>query len=134
MKSKLFVLIAILGLMLVSCGGSGPVTSIQLLLTDFQFSPNTFTIPAGQEITFTAQNDGAVVHNFVIMKLGTDVGTSFDDTDTPNVYWELELQPGGDVESSFTAPSEPGEYQILCSVEGHFMAGMVGKLIVVAPE
>ena len=134
MTRKLFVLIVILGLMLVSCGESGPVTTIKLILTDFQFSPNTFTVPAGQEITFDAQNQGAVVHNFVIMRLGTNVGEAFDDSDVPNIYWQHELQPGGDVKTSFTAPSEPGEYQIVCSVEGHFMAGMVGKLVVVADE
>jgi uncharacterized cupredoxin-like copper-binding protein len=134
MKRIFFVLAAILGLMLMSCGGDGPVTKMDLTLTDFQFSPNTFTVSAGQEITFNSQNNGAVVHNFVIMNLGKDVGESLDESDSADVYWQIELQPAGEVNTTFTAPSEPGEYQIICSVEGHLMAGMVGKLIVVSGE
>jgi uncharacterized cupredoxin-like copper-binding protein len=34
----------------------------------------------------------------------------------------------------FTAPTDPGEYQIVCGTPGHFMSGMVGKLTVVAGE
>jgi uncharacterized cupredoxin-like copper-binding protein len=58
----------------------------------------------------------------------------FDDEDIPKVFWEVELQPGGTVNTSFTAPSEPGEYEIVCRTEGHIASGMTGKLIVVASE
>jgi len=91
-------------------------------------------VPAGQEISFTAVNNGAVVHNFVVMKLGTDAGSVFEDEDQSNVYWEVELVPGADVTTSFTAPDQPGEYQVVCRTEGHIASGMVGKLIVVAGE
>ena len=132
---KIFMLIVLLSSMaMASCDGSGPVTTIDVVLTDFQFSPNTFTVPAGEEITFNSKNYGAVVHDFVIMKLGTNAGDSFDEADAANVYWEVELKPAGEINTSFAAPSEPGEYQIVCRVAGHIMAGMVGKLIVVADE
>jgi uncharacterized cupredoxin-like copper-binding protein len=103
-------------------------------MTDFQFQPNTFTIPAGQEITFSSSNNGAVVHNFVIMKLGTSAGPMFEDEDIPNVYWEVELLPGADTETSFTAPPEPGEYEVVCRTEGHIASGMTGRLTVVTAE
>ena len=103
-------------------------------MTDFQFQPNQFTVPAGQEITFRSSNNGAVVHNFVIMKLGTSAGPMFDDEDIPNVYWEVELLPGASTETTFTAPTEPGEYEVVCKTEGHIASGMTGKLTVVAPE
>jgi uncharacterized cupredoxin-like copper-binding protein len=103
-------------------------------MTDFQFQPSQFTVPAGQEITFNSSNNGAVVHNFVIMKLGTSAGDFFDDEDAPNVYWETELQPGSSVNDTFTAPSEPGEYEVVCRTEGHIMSGMVAKLTVVPAE
>lgn len=127
-------LMLVLALMVSACGAAKPSTTIELTLTDFQFTPNTFTVPSGQEITFIARNNGAVVHNFVIMDLGTDAGDSYDDSDADNVYWEMEVSPAGEVNTSFTAPPEPGEYQIICSVEGHLMAGMVGKLVVVDEE
>jgi uncharacterized cupredoxin-like copper-binding protein len=66
------------------------------------------------------------------MKFGTEVGTDFDDEDKPNVYWEAEVEPGTSGTFTFTAPGEPGEYQVVCGVAGHYLAGMVAKLIVVA--
>jgi uncharacterized cupredoxin-like copper-binding protein len=122
-------------LILSACGGGGQASkSLDVTMTDFQFSPSTFTVPAGQEITLHAANNGAVVHNFVIMKLGTTAGDSFDDQDVPNVYWEVELQPGSSVDTKFTAPTDPGEYQVICRTPGHLAAGMVAKLTVVAGE
>ncbi len=134
MKKLLSPVTLILALLLVSCGAKGPTTDINLILGDFQFTPAEFVVPAGQEISFTAVNNGAVVHNFVVMKLGTDAGSVFEDEDQSNVYWEVELVPGADVTTSFTAPDQPGEYQVVCRTEGHIASGMVGKLIVVAGE
>jgi len=126
---------AVISLMLVSCGGAGGAsTTIDVTMTDFQFQPSQFTVPAGQEITFNSSNNGAVVHNFVIMKLGTSAGDFFDEEDIPNVYWEVELQPGGSTDTTFTAPTEPGEYDVICRTEGHIVSGMTAKLTVVPAE
>ena len=124
-----------LALILAACSGSsgGASKSINVTITDFAFSPNSFTVPAGQQISFSAANNGAVQHSFVIMKLGYHVQTHFTEADKPNVFWQkLAIQPGQSVTDSFTAPTEPGEYEIVCEVGGHFEAGMVAKLIVVA--
>lgn len=121
-----------LGLLLTACGAKSASTDINVTFTDFQFTPNTFTIPAGKEISFSAVNNGSVVHNFVIMKLGTDAGPMFEDDDEPNVYWQVEVVPGSDVKTTFTAPSEPGVYQVVCRTEGHIASGMVATLNVVA--
>lgn len=134
MKRILFILSTILSLVLSSCAAGGPTTTIDLTMTDFQFQPNQFTVPAGQEITFNSTNTGAVVHNFVIMKLGTTAGDMFDEKDISNVFWEVEIQPGGSVDTTFTAPTEPGEYEVVCRTEGHIVSGMTAKLIVVAGE
>jgi uncharacterized cupredoxin-like copper-binding protein len=103
-------------------------------MTDFQFSPNSFTVPAGEQITLKSTNSGAVVHNFIIMNLGYDVGNEFDKEDEENVYWRLEIAPGGATETNFTAPEEPGSYEIVCSTPGHVQAGMLGTLSVVEGE
>lgn len=135
MKSNFIYTAVLFSLLLVSCGrASGPSTTIDVRMTDFQFQPSQFTVPAGQEISFSSSNNGAVVHNFVIMKLGTTAGPMFDEEDIPNVYWEVELVPGGTTETSFTAPTEPGEYQVVCRTEGHIASGMTSKLIVVPAE
>ena len=43
---------------------------ISVTMTDFAFTPNSFTVPAGEEITFQATNNGAVNHSFAIMQPG----------------------------------------------------------------
>ena len=135
MKRILVIMAVLLSLALVSCGsGGGASSKINVTMTDFQFQPSQFTVPAGQEIAFNATNNGAVVHNFVIMKKGTSAGDSFDDQDVPNVYWQVELQPGASADTTFTAPSEPGDYEVVCKTEGHIAAGMTAKLTVVSPQ
>lgn len=135
MKRTYIVTAVLFSLILVSCGGAGGVSNtIDVKMTDFQFQPNQFTVPAGEQITFTSSNNGAVVHNFVIMKLGTSAGDFFDEEDVPNVYWETEILPGGSVDTTFTAPSEPGEYEVVCRTEGHIVSGMTARLTVVPAE
>jgi len=120
--------------LLAACGGGSASTTIVVVFThDFKFDPDSFRVPAGQEITLTAKNEDAIVHEFVIMKFGTEVGGNFGDEDEGNIYWEVEVGPGGEQTVTFTAPSEPGEYQVVCGTPGHYMAGMVGRLTVVAP-
>ena len=135
MIKKRFVLILLAAVILAACGGNAPSTTLDVSMTDFQFTPNTYTVPAGQEITLNILNTGAVVHNFVIMKLGMSAGESFDDEDEENVFWaERDIPAGGDLSVTFTAPTEPGEYQVVCRTQGHIASGMFGTLNVVAAE
>ena len=135
MRKKFNIFIVVLGISLISaaCGSSGPSTNIKLNMTDFMFEPTDFTIPAGQEITLAVSNFGAIEHEYVIFKYGTNAGDTFGADDEDNIYWEVEVQPGDTVTETFTAPSEPGEYYVTCGITGHLQAGMIGKLIVVAP-
>ena len=133
-KQYLLPLIALLtAVTLAACGGSSsPSTSIKVTMTDFSFSPTTFTVPAGDEISLEVSNNGAVTHSFIIMKAGKQVQSHFAEADKSNVYWEQEAVPSGtSTKATFTAPGEPGEYQIICGIAGHLEAGMVAKLVVV---
>jgi uncharacterized cupredoxin-like copper-binding protein len=132
-QSILPVVTMLLAVALAACGSSGPSKSIRVMMTDFAFSPNTFTVPAGEQISLAITNDGGVTHSFIIMKAGKQVQGHFAEDDQANVYWEeAAIDAGKSVKDNFTAPSEPGEYQIVCGVAGHFEAGMVAKLIVVS--
>ncbi len=128
------IVLLIGALILAACGGaSGPSTSIRVTMTDFAFSPNSFTVPANQQISIELTNNGAVTHSFLIMKAADPVSEHFTDADKANVYWEqASLPPGESVKATFLSPSEPGQYQIVCGIAGHFEAGMVAKLNVVA--
>lgn len=131
----LFALVLSLSLFLAACGGAGSSasTSVKVDMVEFMFTPDTYTVPAGQEITIELKNSGAIEHEFVIMKFGTEVSQPFSDDDEPNIYWEHEVAAGQTDTVTFTAPTEPGTYQVVCGISGHMEAGMVGKLIVVAP-
>lgn len=134
---KKFPFILTIGLIssyiLAACGRpTGPSKTLDVTMTDFTFSPNTFTVPAGVDITFKATNNGAVAHSFIIMKSGYKVTGHFTDADKSYIYWEVEqITPGQSINKIFTSPSDPGQYQIVCGVSGHFEAGMVANLIVV---
>ncbi len=134
-KSMLLTVLAVIFLLLAGCGGGAKSGSdkINVTMTDFHFTPDTFTIPAGKEITFTGRNDGAVTHDFVIMKSGTSVGDSFGPEDEANVFWKTEIPAGQNLTQTFTGPTQPGEYEVLCAIPGHYQAGMSAKLTVVAP-
>lgn len=102
-------------------------------MKDYAYDPKEHVVPAGKDITVHLVNSGTVTHNFIIMKAGTNIGQDFDEEDEPHIYWQVQLSPGKSATSSFTAPSKPGEYVIVCSTAGHYIAGMTGKLVVVAP-
>ena len=120
----------ILALALSACENSGSTKKVSFTMTDFAFAPNEFSVTAGQEITLNVTHNGSMEHNFIVMKYGTDAGEMFDETDKGNVLWAVSLQPGDSKTVIFTAPEQPGTYQILCGMPGHMQSGMVGKLVV----
>ena len=135
MNKKLLVISLVFAFVLASCGGgSGPSTTIDVTFAEFTFTPNAFSIPAGQEITLNITNNGAVTHEFIIMKLGEAVGEDFGDEDKAQIFWEVQAEPGEQKTVTFMAPAEPGEYQIVCGTPGHYTAGMIGALTVAAGE
>jgi uncharacterized cupredoxin-like copper-binding protein len=132
MKTVRWFAVLVLGL-LAACGPAQPKTTLNVSMTDFSYSPNELLVPAGQEVTLNISNNGAVIHNLIIMKAGTDLAQDFDAEDEANVYWRIEVEPGDSATGLFNAPSSPGEYLIVCSTAGHYVAGMTGKLVVVGP-
>jgi len=133
-KKLLASLIMVLTLALSACAKSGPSNKISFTMTDFAFHPNEFTVPVGKDITFNVTHNGTMEHSFIVMKYGTDAGEMFDEADKVNIYWEVDLQPGESETVLFTAPDQPGTYQIICGMAGHLQSGMVGKLIVTAEQ
>ena len=131
MKTARYFLIVIVGLslLLTACGGAS--TNLKINMTDFKYDPMDASIPAGKEITLNIKNDGAVLHEYVIMNLGQTAGEKFGAEDEGNIYWEVEVDPGQSKTVTFTAPPDAGTYEIVCGTEGHLEAGMKGTLVVV---
>jgi uncharacterized cupredoxin-like copper-binding protein len=129
MTKKLVFVLVLTTLFLNACSGqSQPSTELKVDMTDFAFTPSQYIIPAGKEITLQIQHNGTVEHDFIIMKYGTEVGGHFNEEDQPNVYWQIKVQPGESQTVTFTAPDQPGTYQIVCGMAGHVEAGMIGNL------
>ena len=87
-------------------------TVIQVKLSEFAIDPSEITVPPGI-VTLDIENAGFVEHNIIIKEL--DQGVDF-------VYPEQTY--------SFSADLAPGTYTLVCTVEGHEAAGMVGTLTV----
>ena len=134
MRKNLLMLVLVgVALILTACGSNEKKTAtINVEMLDVKFRPNEFTLPAGAEVTFTAKNYDLVPHNFIIFKKGFDAGEKYDHEDDVNVYWRLDVPSlqTHTLTETFTAPTEPGEYFVACSVHSHLEDGMVGKLIV----
>ena len=125
--SIMFVLT--LSLILTACG-SKKVT-LNVTATDKGYDSPTYTVPAGAEVTVNLLNNGALQHEFAVLKLGQHVEPPFGEKDEDKILWELDgVDPGTTKSDTFTAPTEPGEYDIICGVPGHIELGMIATLIV----
>ena len=93
-------------------GGGGEELTISE--TEFALDPADPSVAAG-EVTITATNDGATVHNLEVEGDGVEEIT--DDLD-PGQSGELMLDLA------------PGEYEIYCAIGDHAAQGMEGTLTV----
>ncbi|HEX2697667.1 MAG TPA: cupredoxin domain-containing protein [Anaerolineales bacterium] len=127
---KYALLVLGVALILTACSKSNTAT-INVTFKDYTYNPNTWTVPAGGQVTINATNNDPVEHEFAIMKKGTSVTPPFGDKDEGNIFWELdEIAAGTTKTATFTAPTEPGEYEVICGLAGHIEKGMVGTLVV----
>lgn len=123
------VLLLVLSLLLTACG-SNKVT-LSVTATDTGYDSTTYTVPAGAEVTVQMRNDGALQHEFAILKLGDHVTPPFGEKDEDKILWELDGVDAGTTKSgTFTAPTQPGEYDVICGIPGHIEKGMKATLIV----
>jgi uncharacterized cupredoxin-like copper-binding protein len=111
-------------------------------MKEFSFTPARSTVKVGQTVEVDLKNAGVIAHDFTIEKIklqGEAVAHGDEhpmsqmggmDPDTLPVH--VAAEQGHTANVTFT-PSEPGEYEFYCTVAGHKVSGMVGKLVVVVP-
>ena len=123
------ILVVALSLILAACGSKG--TTLNVTATDNGYDSKTYTVPAGAQVKLTLTNNGAVQHEFAILKLGQHVTPPFGEKDEDKILWELDgVEPGTSKSDTFTAPTEPGEYDVICGIPGHIELGMTATLVV----
>jgi plastocyanin len=131
-----WVVVAALALptvVLASCGdddeGDDASTSIEATASEFQFEPDSWTVPAGEEFTVDFSNDGEVEHEWAVIKLGQDLGSE-KDFEEDKILFEIEGLPAGESTTEQFTIDEAGDYQVICGIETHFDAGMEATLTV----
>jgi uncharacterized cupredoxin-like copper-binding protein len=126
--------LAVLSIVIGACG-DGASTDLEVTVSEFQFSPDSWSIPAGEEISIDITNDGTVLHEWVLMQPGVSIESEADLPETEEelladfVYVEDEVEAGDTKTLTFDAPAA-GTYQVICALEGHFDGGMEGTLTV----
>jgi plastocyanin len=130
MKKLITSVIGVLVVSVILTACAPKAVKIDVAMKEFAFVPDTITVPAGVEVTLNLSNIGNLEHEMIIMSAGKEATAPFGDEDQHNIYWEAKLDRGETETVTFTAPSEPGEYQIVCGTPGHLELGMKGLLIV----
>jgi uncharacterized cupredoxin-like copper-binding protein len=119
----------VLSLALAACGPK--TASISATLSDFAYEPVSWTVPAGAEVTLTITNSGTVEHEWLMLDAGVMITPPFDEEAVADsILVDQDVDAGATATVVFTAPTTPGEYEVVCGVPGHIEAGMTGTLIV----
>jgi uncharacterized cupredoxin-like copper-binding protein len=87
-------------------------------------------VTSGATVTVNLDNQGALQHNWAIVKRGEQVPLPFDASQHGDklLYSTEVLEGGSTASTTFVAP-EPGEYLVICTVAGHYPS-MQAKLVV----
>ncbi len=110
--------------------------TIEIVMTDdMRFTPNRIDVRQGETVRFIHRNNGAAMHEFV---LGTK-----DELDAHAAL--MKKFPGMEHDEPYMAHVAPakqgeivwtfnrsGEFDFACLLPGHYEAGMVGKIRVLA--
>ena len=118
----------VIAVVLVGCGPKKVTFDVDM--KEYSFTPSTLEVPAGAEVTINLENTGTLEHDMVIMVAGKEATAPFNEDDQANIFWQHKLDMGASESVTFTAPTEAGEYQIVCGIPAHLEQGMVGTLIV----
>lgn len=125
-----FLWLLLIPLFVLNACASNNNQTLSIDTTDFAFTPNQWTVNAGQRITLKLTNQSGSEHEWVLLKKGEEVTMPFDADDEARIEFESEVEPGNVKISFFPAPDEAGLYRIVCGIPGHLEAGMEGTLTV----
>jgi len=110
--------------------GDGGASDADITATaaEYQFAPATWTVSAG-EFSVELVNGGTVEHEWAVIALGEDI-ESGEEFAEEKVLLEVEAIDAGDSTTESFTIDEPGTYQVICALDGHFGEGMEGTLTV----
>lgn len=129
----------------VGCAGSAPATdgqTIEIVMRDFAFSPETVTLRAGEKVTLRFKNIGTLEHEFMAgaePEYGKGylkdwfAGAQLEKSgghDMGHAGQGVRVAPNSTVSVTFVVPAPGGAFEFGCFVPGHYEFGMRGSLLV----
>ncbi len=129
-----------------ACGGGGSPASVDVALSEWQVSPESGSVPAG-DVRFTATNSGTQVHQLVVIR--TDVAPeelpskqdgSINESRVDVVGKVDGVAPGGIERMTFALSA--GQYVLACNIVdtsgaqpvSHYQKGMRARFTVSAQD
>jgi uncharacterized cupredoxin-like copper-binding protein len=112
--------------------------TISIKMTDnMRFSPDKIEVKLGETVRFVVNNDGKMMHEFVIgTKKELDAHAvqmmKFPNMEHDEPYM-AHVKPQGKGEIIWTF-NKPGDFNFACLIAGHYQAGMVGKIKVLSSK
>lgn len=110
--------------------------TIEIGMSDaMRFTPDTIEVRQGETLRFVVRNTGQVMHEFVIgtkkeLDAHAALMVKFPDMEHDAPYM-AHVAPGKTGEIVWTF-NRPGDFDFACLIAGHYQAGMVGKIRVLA--
>jgi plastocyanin len=108
-----------------------PSSSVTIEATEFAYSPDPVLALAG-EVEITFENKGQVGHELILLPEDARIAgpAQYDESTALDVIPSI----ARDVTVRRTIELDPGTYQIVCLLPGHFESGMEADLIVSSPQ
>ena len=110
--------------------------TVELVMTDnMRFTPDKLEVKQGDTVKFVVRNTGKVMHEIVIgtknvLDEHAALMVKFPNMEHDEPYM-AHVAPGKTGELVWTF-NRPGDFDFACLIAGHYQAGMVGKIKVVA--
>lgn len=97
-------------------------------------NPPVWSVQTGADIVATLTNHGRRNHNWAIVKPGAAIPIPYKEGQGGDIILHGIGMVYGNSQTTitFTAP-EPGEYMVICTVDGHYPE-MQGRLLITAPN
>jgi uncharacterized cupredoxin-like copper-binding protein len=102
---------------------------------DMRFTPSTVEVKQGETVRFVVTNKGQILHEMVIGDKKTldehaALMARFPTMEHDEPY--MAHVPAGKKETLVWTFNRPGDFDFACLINGHYQAGMVGKIKVAA--
>ncbi len=109
---------------------TGPATEVTFVATDFAFDPANLAVVSATDVPVTLDNQGSSQHNWALLPEGITVASEaeLEGIEFVSVVGDEVNGIAGGETAEGSVNLEPGSYQFVCLIPGHFAAGMVGTL------